>query len=230
INATELVSEMKVGARKGELVLPLPGLNGQPRKWVEIAPFVWRDAGSHERIGAKVVDGKVVRWSIDELSPFMVFDRAPWYKNSAWLLPLFCLALAALAITALRWPIAALVRRHYGAKLSLDARARRAYRWSRIAAVAIVVAMLGWAVAIGVLLSDIDRLNSSTDGIIWFLELFGVVAFFGGLAVMLWNLWVVWTGHRRWPAKTWSVVMALSAVMVVWVAVAFKLTSFGVNY
>jgi CubicO group peptidase (beta-lactamase class C family) len=230
ISAVGLVSQMKIGARKGEIILPLPGLNGQPRKWVEVAPFVWRDAGSHERLGAKVVDGKVVRWSIDELSPFMVFDRTPWYQNSVWLLPFFCVALAALAITALRWPIAAMVRRHYGVTLSLDARARRAYRWSRIAAIAIVVAMLGWAAAIGMLLSDIDRLNSKADGIIWFLELFGIVAFFGGLAVMLWNLWVVWTGQRRWPARTWSVVMTLSAVMVAWVAVAFKLTSFGANY
>src|SRR6185295_2500812 len=98
-----LVSELKIGARNGEIVLPLPGLNGEPRKWKEIAPFVWRDTESHERLAAKVVDGKVVRWSIDLLSAFMVFDRAPWYMNSAWLLPALALAVTALAITAIRW-------------------------------------------------------------------------------------------------------------------------------
>lgn len=230
INATELVSEMKIGAQGGKIVVPFPGLNGEPRTWVETAPFVWRDANSHEQLAAKVVDGAVVRWSIGLLSPFTVFDRAPWYKNSAWLLPLFGIALAALAITALRWPVAAIVRRHYGATLGLDARARRAYRWSRVAALVIALAMLGWTLVFAVLLGDGNRLNSSSDGVIHVVQLFGVVAILGGLGVMLWNAWVVWTGHRRWPAKTWSVVLTLSAVMVTWVAVAFKLMSFSVNY
>ena len=230
LNVATLVSEMKLGSHEGKLDVALPGANGAPRHWIETAPFVWRDADSHERLAAKVVDGKVVRFSIDQLSPFMVFDRAPWYRNSAWLLPVLIMALVALAITALRWPIAALVRRHYKARLALETRAFRAYRWSRIAATAILAAMIGWALALGVLLSDISRLSSRSDFILRFLELFGVIAFFAGTAVMLWNLVVVWTGHRRWPAKVWSVVLMLSAVTVLWVAVAFNLTSFGVNY
>ena len=230
LNAATFVSEMKVGARKGEIVLPFPGLNGEPRKWVEIAPFVWRDTESHERLAAKVVDGKVVRWSIDLLSPFMVFDRAPWYLNSAWLLPLLVFAIVALAITAVRWPVAAFVRRHYGAKLALEKGALPAYRGSRIAAIAIAAAMIGWGLVLGVLLSDVSRLSSRSDPIIKFLQVFGMIAFFGGTALMLWNLWVVFRGQRRWPAKVWSVVLTLSAVTVLWVALAFKLTTFGVNY
>jgi hypothetical protein len=42
--------------------------------------------------------------------------------------------------------------------------------------------------------------------------------------------WVVWTGRRRWPAQVWSIVMPLSALLVLWIAVSFKLISFGVNY
>ena len=230
LNVTTLVSEMKIGTREGRLDVALPGANGAPRRWIEIAPFVWRDADSHERLAAKVVDGKVVRFSIDQLSPFMVFDRAPWHRDSALLLPLLALAVAALAITALRWPIAALVRRHYGARLALDTRALRAYRWSRIAAAAILAAMLGWAFALGVLLSDVSRLSSRSDPILIFLEVFGAIAFFGGAGVMLWNLGVVWTSRREWPAKVWSVVLVMSALSVLWVAVAFNLTSFGINY
>ena len=230
INAATLLSEMKIGVKNGELVVPFPGINGKPRKWVEIAPFVWRDAGSHERLAAKVENGKVVRFSFDELSPFMVFDRAPWYKDSAWLLPMLMLALGALAITAIRWPVAAFVRRHYAARLALEPRALRAYRSSRIAAAAMLAAMVGWGLTLGVLLSDINKLSSGSDPIIWFLELFGAIAFFGGLAMMLWNLWVVWTGRRRWPARVWSIILTLSALVVVWVAVAFRLTSFGANY
>jgi hypothetical protein len=230
IAATTLVSEMKLGAGKDGLAVPLLGPNGQPRRWVEVAPFVWRDQDSHERLAAKVVDGRVVRFSFDQLSPFMVFDRAPWYKDSAWLLPLLLAGLAALAITAIRWPVAALVRRHYGVTLALDRRALRAYRWSRIAATAILVTLLAWGLTIDLLLSDVNRLSPRFDPLLTFLQVLGAIAFFAGPAVMLWNLWTVWTGGRRWPAKVWSVALTLSAVTVLWVAVAFRLTSFGVSY
>jgi hypothetical protein len=42
----QLLGQTKVGVNdKGELTIPaLLGRNGRPREWVEIAPFVWRDA------------------------------------------------------------------------------------------------------------------------------------------------------------------------------------------
>jgi hypothetical protein len=230
IAAATLASEMKLSAGKNGLVVPFPGANGEMRRWVEVAPFVWRDQDSHERLAAKVVGGRVVRFSFDELSPFMVFDRAPWYKDSAWLLPLLLAALAVLTITAIRWPVAALVRHHYRASLSLDRTALRAYRWSRIAAVALVGALLLWGLVVGVLLSNINKLSAGSDSIVRFAQLFGAIAFIAGPPVMLWNAWVVWTGRRRWPAKTWSVALTISAVVVLWVAIAFRLMSFGVNY
>jgi hypothetical protein len=221
---------MKLGADKNGLVVPFPGSNGEVRRWVEVAPFVWRDPDSHERIAAKVVDGRVVRFSFDELSPFMVFDRAPWYTDSAWLLPLLIAAMMVLLVTAIRWPVAALVRRHYGATLTLERPALRAYRWSRIAAVALLTAMLLWGLTLGVLLSNINQLSARSDSVLRLLQLFGAVAFVVGPLVMLWNAWVVWRGRRRWPARTWSIALVVSALVVTWVAIAFRLLSFGLNY
>jgi hypothetical protein len=57
-----------------------------------------------------------------------------------------------------------------------------------------------------------------------------VVAFVGGFAVMLWNLLVVWGGARRWPARTWSVVLALAALIVLWVGLSFHLLHIGTSY
>src|SRR5882757_8563604 len=88
MSALDLVGQTQLGLdAKGGLLAPFPGLNGLPRHWVEVAPFVWRDLNSHERLGAKVVDGKAVRFSIDLLSPFVVFERTAWYRNSSWLRP-----------------------------------------------------------------------------------------------------------------------------------------------
>ena len=225
------ISQTKVGVgKKGELVLPFPGLNGKPRHWIETAPFVWYDEDGHDRAAAQVVNGRPVRFSFDLLSPFMVFERAPWYADSTWLLPLFGIGVGALLLTALLWPVAALVRRRYKAPLALPLPALKAYRWSRIAAILMLAGLGLWLMIFMLILKDTNNLSSRLDPLIWFSQLFGVVAFFGGLALMLWNLKAVWGGQRRWPAKTWSVVLVVSAGAVLWVALACKLLSFGTNY
>ena len=215
---------------KGELVTPLTDLNGKPRHWVEIAPYVWVDANGHDRLSASVVDGRPVRWSYDLLSPFMVFDRVPWYQNSAWLRPLVFASIAALLLTVLLWPVSAIVRRGFKAPLVLDARALRAYRWSKIGAAAILVALLLWCLIFALMLKDTNNVSSRLDPLVWLAEIFGTVAFIGGLLLMLWNLKSVWQGNRRWPARVWSVVLSLSALSVLWVAFAFKLIGFGTHY
>jgi len=205
-------------------------LNGEPRHWIEYEPFVWRDRDSHERLAAKVVDGRAVRFSIDELSPFIVFDRAPWYQNTVWLRPVFIMSAAALLLTTIFWPITALVRRQYGAALTLDAPSLRAYRRSKIAAVAITVAIAAWMTTVGLMLADYNRLTSRFDMVLYLTQALGIIAFIGGFILILLNLRAVWTGQRRWPARTWSVVLTLSGFFVLWVGFAFKLIRLGANY
>jgi hypothetical protein len=225
------ISQTKVGVgKKGELVLPFPGLNGKPRHWIEIAPFVWADEDGHDRAAAQVIDGKPVRFSFDMLSPFMVFERVPWYANSIWLLPLFGIGVAALLLTALVWPVAALVRRRYQAPLALAPASLRAYRWSRIAAVAVLAGLALWLLIFTLIIKDTNSLNGRLDPLLWIAQIFGALAFWGGVGLMLWNLKAVWGGQRRWPAKVWSVVLVVSAGAVLWVALACKLLSFGTNY
>ena len=60
--------------------------------------------------------------------------------------------------------------------------------------------------------------------------MFGILAFLLGSALIVWNLWTVWSGTRRWPAKVWSIVLALSAFIVLWVAFVFHLFSFGIYF
>jgi hypothetical protein len=205
-------------------------LNGKPRRWVEISPFLWRDTGGHDLLAAKVVDGKAVRFSFDELSPFMVFYRVPWYQDGAWLLPVLGASFAALVITALTWPIVAIVRRRYGAALALDPKSLRAYRLSKIAAILIAAALGTWALTLTLMIKDINNLSAKFDSTVRFAQVFGIIAFIGGFGVMLWHLWAVWNGARRWPAKTWSVVLVVAAFFVLWTAFAFNLIGFGLYY
>jgi CubicO group peptidase (beta-lactamase class C family) len=216
---------------KGELVVPpFEGLNGKPRHWVEIAPFVWRDSGSHERLAAKVVDGEVVRFSVDGISPFMVLYRASWYENAAWLLPAEYIALGTLGLTALFWPITAAVRRRYGATVGLAPEALRAYRFSKIGSILILAAWGLWELTIIRMFKDFDNLSSKYDLNIHFAQVFGILAFLIGTALILWNLRAVWSEQRRWPAKIWSILLAASAFVMLWIAFLFHLIGFSANF
>lgn len=216
---------------KGQLVVPsLRGPGGEPRQWVEIAPWVWRDPMGHELLSAKVVDGKPVRFSVSFASPFMVFDRAPISRSAAWLLPALYGTMAVLVLTVLLWPVRYFVRRHYGQTLLLERRALLAHRLSRAAALVILLTFVGWGILITVMSSNLANLSGRMDVWAWILQGVSLIAFVGGAAVLAWNAWIVWTTRQRWPAKVWSVLLLLAGLIALWIAIAFKLFAFTVQY
>jgi CubicO group peptidase (beta-lactamase class C family) len=210
------------------LVAFWPDRSGAPRTWIETAPFVWQDAAGHQRLGAKVENGKVVRWSVDDISPFMVFDRTPWYLDGSWLLPVLLASLALVAVAALGWPILALTRRRYGSTLALVGEERRTYRTVRGFAWGVLLVSAGWFY----LISGIENFDShgKTDWLIILLQIAGTLAYFGLLGLSVWNLVLAFRGKRSWWSKLWSALLVLAAFFILWVALAFKLISFGTGY
>ena len=232
LNITQLIGQASVSVGPdGELILPPGmGLAGRPAKWVEVEPFVWQDLNSHTRLAARVEDGEVTRFSLSIMSAFTVFERPVWYKNAALLMPLIGAALVILLLTALLWPVRALVRRHYGAPLPLEGRQRLGYRLSRLFALLMVLVLVGWGVLITMMFADLTNLGGAFDAITIVLQVLTLVVFIGGLAVFAWYLWQVWTGRRRWTAKVWSVLLLLAGIVMVWLAAAFHLFGIGTNY
>ena len=223
-------TKVAVGA-KGELLVPaLKGLNGQPIKWVEIAPFVWQDANGKEQLAARVVDGKVERFSFGLVAPFDAFLRVDSSRNGAWLMPALSVSLGVLVLTVLFWPVTAIVRRSYRAKLDLPAPALRAYRAGKLGALLSLLGLVVWGATVTSLFSDLNNTTAALDPLLYFAQAFGVVAFIGGLLLTVWNLKAVFGGRRRWPAKVWSVMLVFSTFIMLWLAFAFHLISWGVNY
>jgi CubicO group peptidase (beta-lactamase class C family) len=236
LSITDLIGQTKIAVGKdGEVVVPdLKGLNGQPYKWVAVAPGLWREANGHETLAAKIVDGKAVRFSLGSIAPIIVWDRTPWYLDSAWLLPLLYLGLAVLFLTVLFWPVRAIVRRRYGAKLELERRELLAYRASRIGAAAILVTLIGWMVAVSMMFSDLNLLSASFLPVVLTLQVLSFFAFIGGLAAMLWYTWAVWRRQggwkATWKAKAWSVLLVVAALTVLWIALAYHLIGLTTKY
>lgn len=227
-----LLGQSSISANEnGELIVSnLLGANGVPRRWVEIAPFVWRDVDGDDRLAAKVVDGKPVRWSMDFMSPFIVVDRAPAGMSAAWLLPALYISLAILALTFLFWPVSWLVRRHHKTELAVTGRARQAYRATRTFAGLSLAVLIGWLLVVAVLFEQVSNLNKSSDPLLWLLQIGGAVVFVGAVIVSAWNAWLTFTDGRRWTRKLWSVLILLATLLVLYVAFTFGLLSMSVNY
>lgn len=228
IDVANFIGQAKIGVDdEGRPLIPiLPDLAGAPRHWIEVAPFQWQDANGPERLAAQVEDGRVVRWGVDDDSPINVFDRAPWYRDAAWLQPVSLIALIVVAITALSWPVAAVARRRYGAANPRAGADLMSYR---------LLGALSWltCVVLGGWLSVLDLrtiVMGNIDGMVWLLEVAGALAGFGLLGVASWNLWRAGVGRRGRVNTTWSAIQALAAAAVLWVMVAFHLISFGANF
>jgi len=238
ISVTDFISQTKVGVGKdGEPVLAdglFLGLNGQPRRWVAVGPMLWRDVNSHETLGAKVVDGQAVRFSLGSIAPIIVWDRTPWYQNSSWLLPLTYLSLAVLFLTMLFWPVRAVVRRRYGATLGLEGRELKAYRASRIAATAIFLTLIGWIVMISTMFGDLNYLSASFLPVVLTVQVISWITFLGGAAAILWYAATVWRRKggwkTTWKAKVWSLLLVIAAATILWIGFAYKLLGFATNY
>src|SRR5690606_9672198 len=56
------------------------GPGGAPLKWREVAPYLWQDTASTDRLAAEVVDGEVTRFSMEPYAPIMVFQRLPAWR------------------------------------------------------------------------------------------------------------------------------------------------------
>jgi CubicO group peptidase (beta-lactamase class C family) len=232
LHILDLIGPIAIGPdENGKLSAPMVTNTGnKPRRWEEISPYVWKDLDSGEKLAAKVENGKVTRWSFDTVSPFMVFDRAPWYKDPAWLAPSLYVSLGLLFLAALSWPVGAIARRRYkaanvheGKRLRMQ-RIWHGWQWLSLATV------VGWATFIGVGFSTLSLLGGPLDPLLYTVQVLTPIAFIGLLALAGWNVRQVVLEKRRWFVKLWAVALLLSAAIILWVAAAFHLIGFGTNF
>jgi CubicO group peptidase (beta-lactamase class C family) len=232
LHILDLIGPITIGPDEdGKLSAPMVTNTGnKPRRWEEISPYVWKDLDSGEKLAAKVENGKVTRWSFDTVSPFMVFDRAPWYKDPSWLAPSLYVSLGLLLLAALSWPVGAIARRRYKVENAYEGKRLRMQRiwhgwqWLALATVA------GWATFIGVGLSTLSLLGGPLDPLLWTVQLLTPIAFIGLLALAGWNVRQAFLEKRRWFVKAWAIALLLSAAVLLWIAVAFHLIGFGTNF
>jgi CubicO group peptidase (beta-lactamase class C family) len=231
LSLASLLSQVKVAANDNGTITvdALKGPEGESKKWREFAPFVWRTAGSGERLAAKVENGRVVRFGYDEY-PFMIFEPVPWWTSAGWLMPLWIGALLALALTVLAWPVSALVRRRYGVAYGLTGAEATMHRRIRITSLIVLALMIAWLVTVGKMLTDFTWVTPGMDGWVRILRLLSVVVFFAGAAIALWNARAVLRSPRKRLAKLWSVLLAIAFLTVLYVSIVFHFLGYSADY
>lgn len=232
MRVTSLIGQLKFAVdEKGRVFsTAFNGFGRDPVKWVEVAPFVWRDPLTGERLAAKVENGRVVRASVDQISPFMVLDPAPWTVNASWLVPAISAALGIVALTALAWPAGAIARRRHGFAFPLAGRDRRVFRITHALAWAALAVFAGWATLITKMFDDLGNLGGKMDWLLYTLQFLTPVILLAFLGFALWNLWLIWHRKSGWGSKLWSVLVVASAFIFLWFAWFGNLIGFGTVY
>ncbi|MGH9883486.1 MAG: serine hydrolase domain-containing protein, partial [Pyrinomonadaceae bacterium] len=103
-------------------VAQLTGANGKPIRWREVAPMTFLEEGGQDKLIFKPDQNGRMQMILPY--PFFVGQRVGLFDNKRVLLPVLGVSLLIMLLTLLLWPIAWLVRRHYGHKLELTSKER----------------------------------------------------------------------------------------------------------
>lgn len=224
------LSQLKIGPDGDNLLVAdaLKELNGKPKHYREIGPLMFREVSGQGRLGFKRDDSGRMVLVIDY--PFMVFQRASWYKASTFNMVVIVGALSVFVLTLLFWPIAYFTRRHYRQTLKMNPLLGKLRLWVRVLC-ALDVIFVATMITIVVLSEKYLSLFSSKMDF-WFhlLQFVGWIGILGTL-VMLWNALESWRFAERgkW-SKIWDTLIVVAAVGFTWFALSWNVVNWNLNY
>jgi CubicO group peptidase (beta-lactamase class C family) len=223
-----LFDEMSVQANADDTITvdPLKGVNGQLKKWQEIAPLEYRELDGQDRLA--FIKNPLGKMELVTDFPAIVYPRARWYQDKLVNEVILGACAAIFLLTLLFWPISGLVRRHYAKPLMLTAGQRRLRLAVRVVCLLDLAFLIGWgSIILG--LNDVAALNEQLDP--W-MRLLQVVGWLGiaGLVVTLDNLVRVWETPRWWWTRLWDSAIALASIAFVWFLFTWHLLHWRLMY
>jgi len=205
-------------------------LSDAPRRWREVEPFLWEDvADPQSRLGAVIEHGRVLRMSAGNAAAAVNFLPVPAAQSAAWNLPLLYFAFATVLATSLAWPIGAWRRRRLRAAGAVVVRPRF-YSASRCVAALHLLFALGWFYVFALASGSNAALGSDLDATLRGVQLIGVLAICGIVAVGAYvrAVWVSSAG-LFWP-KVRSALLLLACLATVWFCWSLHLLTPRLNF
>jgi hypothetical protein len=209
----------------------LKNFAGEPKKWREIAPFVWREVHGRGLLVATVKDGAVSEIASDALPQILTLQRAPWWQAQRIQLPLFAAMLAMLTLSVLFWPIKAVLRWRYGAPFEIAGSARSLYRLTRLVALCDLVlfgGVLGFFTYAGN--GHLELMSSSNDRLLRLLQIVGLIGTIGVIFPLLHLRAALGNSTQPWWTKFTEALLAAACVLSVWFAFGAHFLVWSLKY
>lgn len=184
-------------------------LAGSRSVFREVKPYFWEEEHGHRRLQAKVENGRVLHFGLEPYAFAFIFEPVPALAGTTALV-LFCASLGVVLLTALLWPVAAVLRRRHG----VAAKPPKAVSGLRVACVLSLVAIGLW----GVVVVGLDDLKDTSLSLP-LAQVVTAVAFIGGLLAAAWNAKAL---HQAG--------LATRAMALVWLAAFGVLTVLGIAH
>ncbi len=202
--------------------------NGKPMRFREVAPMLYRAVNGTEKLDfVKDANGN---WLLYLDYPFMLFqqvDRTQDHKIFNYVVIGF--SICVIALTLLLWPVAAILRKHYGKPLTLSDGARRLRTLIHVVCFVVVAFLIG----LGFLLDSLEKpggLGDAGDFKIHLLQIVGLLTGIGAL-IAIYNAAKSWSDGQQWFwYKLWNVLFAVACVGFFWFIYHWHLLNFDLHY
>jgi CubicO group peptidase (beta-lactamase class C family) len=196
----------------------IKALNGQPKRFEEIEPLVYREVGGQTRLAfTQEPDGEMIL----NPAPVIEYKSVPWYESQKFIMVIFLTSVIVALLTLIFWIIAARVRRHYGHSLGLAGFPRILRLGTRIVCVFILASYIAWSVPLLRLMRDITE-SASLDSWLRFAQILTSISMVLTIIAVI-NAIVVWFQSRWWWSKIWETLIGLASLAFVWFAIFGRL-------
>ena len=206
----------------------LKDLNGQPKKLEEIGPLMFRAVHDQDKIAFKRDDTGRLVLVMD--FPVFVFQRAPLQQNSVFNLTLIIAAIVIFVLTLVFWPVAAILRRHYGRPLNLTPQLSRIRLIVRLVCLLDVVFLSAFLVFFSMAEKDIGVLSPRFNPLLRAIQIVGWLGVLGTVAALV-RAFRSWREKERWLwSKIAETAIALACLAFVWFVFSWNMLVWNLRY
>ena len=229
LKVLNVLGEPKGFANAGDTISvdALKDLNGQPKKFQEIAPLMFREVHGQDRIAFKRDDAGRLVMVIDY--PFFVFQRSPGAENGTFNLWMIVAAIIIFVLTLLLWPVGALVRKHYGRPLNLTPQQRRLRLLVRLTCLLDLVFLALFVGFFAMAEKDIGILSPRFNPLLRTIQIVGWLGLLGTLAA-LYAAWQSWKERHWWLSRLGDTLIAVSCLGFVWFVFVWNMLHWSLRY
>lgn len=187
--------------------------NGLPKRWVEVAPRLFQEAGGRSRLAFSVDAHGRITAMFNSDQPILAFQKVAWYEDPQTHLIGLGLAVLLFLVTVVVWSLEALLRRIKGkasSPTSLE-------RWGRtLAGGLILVNLMVVGFVTSVLMGDESAIQFGYPAGLTSAGILALVSSVGALAVLAFSAGAWW--QRAWGlvGRLHYTLIALATLYFVW--------------